>query len=104
MAEPSVNRMCRRYALIGPKGRLLSLAAGLLSLALLTVPDTEKADCGNIADRYGVAVGRVIDAVRAYEKCVSSSDKRDDCAAQMQALDAAHDAFSDTVADAKTCQ
>lgn len=104
MAEPSVNRMCRHRAWFRPRSRLHDLAAGLLAFALLTVPDTEKADCGNIADRYAVAVGRVIDAVRAYEKCVSSNDKRDDCAAQMQALDAAHDAFSDAVADAKTCR
>jgi hypothetical protein len=76
----------------------------LIVLAILSAPDTDKATCGNIADRYGIAVARVTRAMRGYAKCVATSDKRDDCAAEMQALDEAHDNFVDAVADAKTCQ
>ena len=73
-------------------------------LALLSPPDASNADCGMIANRYTLAVSRVIDALRRYEKCVSASNTRDDCAAEMEALDNAHDAFADAVAEAKTCR
>jgi hypothetical protein len=86
------------------KCRLHSLSAGLVALALLAAPDADKADCSHLADRRTAAVAKVIDALRGYEKCVSSGDKRDDCAAEMQALDTAHDDFADVVDDAKTCQ
>jgi hypothetical protein len=46
----------------------------------------------------------VVDAMQNYAKCVSASDKRDDCAAEMQALDNAHDDFAEAVADARSCQ
>jgi hypothetical protein len=88
----------------GGKSRLHSLSAGLLALALLVAPDADKAECGNLADRYTTAVAEVVDALRVYAKCVAASDKRDDCAAQIQALDDAHDDFADAVADAKACQ
>jgi hypothetical protein len=88
----------------GGKSRLHTLSAGLVALALLVAPDTDKADCGAIANRYTAAVGRVVDAMQNYAKCVSASDKRDDCAAEMQALDNAHDDFAEAVADAKSCQ
>ncbi len=85
-----------------------NLSAGVIALALLAAPNTELADCGNAADRYTAAVTKVIGALRSYESCVSSSAerdaRRDDCAAEMQALDDAHDNFADAVADAKTCQ
>ena len=85
-----------------------SLSAGVIALALLAAPNTELADCGNAADRTTAAAAKVIGALRTYESCVSSSAKRDakedDCAAEMQALDDAHDNFADAVADAKTCQ
>lgn len=109
MAEPSVNRM--RDAVAGCRGArtgmnrpLRTLAAPLIVLALLSAPNADKADCGNSADRYAMAVARVIDALHGYEKCVAASRKHDDCAAEMQALDNAHDNFADAVADAKTCQ
>jgi len=47
---------------------------------------------------------RVIEALHRYEKCVAASNARDDCAAEMEALDSAHDGFADAVADAKTCR
>jgi hypothetical protein len=105
MPGPSVNRMvpfCPTRA--GGKSRLHTLSAGLVALALLVAPDADKADCGNIANRYTAAVARVVDAMQSYAKCVSASDKRDDCAAEMLALDNAHDDFAEAVADAKSCQ
>lgn len=112
MLEPSVNRpvsFASRLPLVSTimaavTSRLHSLSAGLIAFALLAAPNTERADCGNAADRYATAVARVVDALRSYAKCVSSSDKRDECAAEMQALDDAHDDFADAVADARACQ
>jgi len=81
-------------------------------LALLVAPNTERADCGNAADRTDAAVAKVMGALRAYATCVSSNAKRgtkgeakgNDCAAEIQALDNAHDDFADAVADAKGCR
>ena len=81
-----------------------NFSAGLVVLALLVAPDADKTDCGTIANRYTAAVARVVDAVQDYVKCVAASDKRDDCAAEMLALDNAHDDFAEAVSDAKSCQ
>lgn len=78
--------------------------AALAVLALLTAPNTQLADCGNVADRYTAAVAGVVTALRAYEKCVAHSNERDDCAAEMEALDNAHDDFAQAVADTKDCR
>jgi hypothetical protein len=83
---------------------LHTFAAGLVALALLVAPDSDKADCGRVPDRYTAAIARVVDALQGYAKCVAASDKRDDCAAEMQTLDNAHDDFAEVVADAKSCQ
>jgi len=105
MPGPSVNRMVRFCPIpAGGKARLHTLSAGLVALALLIAPDADKADCSTVANRYTPAVGRVVDAVQNYAKCVAASDKRDDCAAEMLALDNAHDDFAEAVADAKSCQ
>jgi len=84
--------------------RLHSLSTGLVAVALLVAPNADKADCGHLADRYTAAAAKVIEALRDYEKCVSSGDRHDDCAAAMQALDTAHDDFADAVDDVKTCK
>ena len=81
-----------------------SFFASLVALALLAAPDTDKADCSHVADRYTAAAAKVVDALHLYEKCVAASDKRDDCAAEIQALDTAHDDFADAVDDAKACE
>ena len=81
-----------------------TLSAGLVALALLVAPDADKADCGADANRYTAAVARVVDTLQSYAKCVAASDKRGDCAAEMQALDNAHDDFAEAVADAKSCR
>jgi len=84
--------------------RLHSMFLGLAALALLAAPNTDLADCGNAADHYAATVTAVVNALRSYEKCIARSDQKDDCAAQMQALDNAHDNFADAVADAKGCK
>ncbi len=83
---------------------LSSLFAGAVVLALLTAPNANIADCGHAADTYTAAVAKVLGAVRRYETCISASAMRDACAAEMQALDDAHDNFADAVANAKGCQ
>ncbi len=104
MVEPSVNGVCRNRPSAGAERRRQDLAGGFLALALLGVPDVDSADCGHIADRYTAAVVRVAAALRGYARCVATSNQRDDCAAEMRALDAAHDNFADAVADAKDCR
>ena len=83
---------------------LFSLPAAMVVLAVLAAPNLDNADCGSVADRYTGAVSHVADALAAYQRCVSHSNQREDCAAEMQALDDAHDAFADAVADAKECR
>jgi hypothetical protein len=83
---------------------LHTLSTGLLALALLAAPNADKADCSAVGDRYTATVARVVEALHNYAKCVAASNKREDCAAEMQTLDDAHDKFEDAVADAKACQ
>jgi len=83
---------------------LSSVSAALLLLAVFTAPNTDLADCGNLADRYNAAVAKVVEALRHYEKCIATSNERSDCEAEMQALDNAHDDFTDAVDDAKDCR
>jgi hypothetical protein len=75
-----------------------------MMLAVLTAPNADTVDCGGINDRYTANVAKLTDTLHAYEKCIAASDKRNDCAAEIQALDAAHDDFADAVADAIACQ
>jgi hypothetical protein len=81
-----------------------SIHASLLALAILAVPNPERIDCSTVGARYVGAVAKVVETLRIYEKCVVSSEKRTDCAEEMQALDTAHDDFADVVDDAKACQ
>jgi hypothetical protein len=83
---------------------LSSLLAGGIALALLTAPNASIADCGHAADSYAAAAAKVLDAVRTYGKCVAASAMRDDCAAEMQALDDAHDNFVEALGNAKGCR
>jgi hypothetical protein len=81
-----------------------SIHASLLALAVLAAPNPERIDCSTVGARYAGAVAKVMENLRVYEKCVASSEKRMDCAEEMQALDTAHDDFADLVDDAKACQ
>jgi hypothetical protein len=71
----------------------------LLALALGSAVDTDADACRKAADRYEIAVAEVVDAVRAYEKCVSASRARDACAAEFEDLDLAQDRFETAVSD-----
>ena len=73
--------------------------SGLVVALTLTSPPIADRDCRIAAERREAAVDQVIDALRAYEKCVLSSQKRDDCAGQLDELDSAHDEFADSVAE-----
>ncbi len=81
-----------------------SIHASLLALAVLAAPSPERIDCSTIGARYAGVVAKLMETLRTYEKCVASSEKRTDCAEEMQALDTAHDDFADIVDDAKDCQ
>jgi hypothetical protein len=81
-----------------------SIHASLIALAVLAAPSPDRTDCSTVGARYAAVVAKVIETLHSYEKCVASSEKRTDCAAEMQALDSAHDDFADAVDDAKECQ
>jgi len=79
--------------------------ASLFALAILAAPPSPgRVDCSTIGPRYDAAIARVMEALRTYEKCVASSERRTDCADEIQALGTAHDNFADTIDDAKECQ
>jgi hypothetical protein len=78
---------------------LLHALSGVMAALTLTSPPISDRDCRAAAERREAAVSEVIDAVRAYEKCVLSSQKRDDCASQLDELDSAHDEFADEVSE-----
>ena len=81
-----------------------SIHASLIALAILAAPSPERVDCSAVEERYAGAVAKVMSTLRVYEKCVAASEKRTDCADEMQALDSAHDDFVDVVEDAKDCR
>jgi hypothetical protein len=80
-----------------------SVLASFVALALVTAPDAKAADCASAANRHTAAAAKVIEALRVFEKCVASGDKRNDCSDEFEALDTAHDDFVDAVDDLKTC-
>ena len=83
---------------------MLSLSGIAVALALFVAPNTDRADCTNAAGRYSAAANLVLEALRAYGKCIGTSAGSTDCASQMRALDDAHDTFADAVAAMKACQ
>ncbi|HEX3862944.1 MAG TPA: hypothetical protein VHY35_14745 [Stellaceae bacterium] len=80
------------------------LSLSLVTVALLTAGEPDKSDCSAANQQYTATVNKVIEAARAYEKCVSAGDKHSDCSTEMQALDSSHDDFADAVADLKDCK
>lgn len=80
-----------------------SVVAGFVALALIAAPNAKRADCANAAHRYTVAVAKVMEALRSFEKCVASGDKRNDCTDEFEALDGAHDDLVEAVEDLKSC-
>jgi hypothetical protein len=83
------------------KIRLHALSGVIVALTLTSPPIADR-DCWAASERREAAVSEVIDAIRAYEKCILASQKRDDCASQLDELDSAHDEFADEVSEYPT--
>jgi len=73
--------------------------SGMMVALTLTSPPISDRDCRAASERREHAVSEVIDALRAYEKCILLGQKRDDCAGQLDELDSAHDEFADVVSE-----
>jgi len=80
------------------KIRSPAFAATVVALTLTSPPVTER-DCRAASERRETAVSEVINALRAYEKCILSGQNRDDCAGQMDELNSAHDEFADAISE-----
>ena len=78
----------------------LHAAAALVAVvAVASPPQTEPTDCAGATEHYKETVEAVTAALHKYEACVSGSNAHDHCAAEMQAVDSAHDDFDDTITD-----
>jgi hypothetical protein len=82
---------------------LLYIAVSLVAIALMAAPNVKEADCTGAANRYKLAVVKVAEAIRTFEKCVASGDKRNDCTEEFDALDSAHDDFVEAIESLKAC-
>jgi hypothetical protein len=69
----------------------------MIALTATSPPITDR-DCRAASERREAAVSLVSDALRAYQKCVVSGQRRDDCSRQFDELDSAQDEFADAVA------
>jgi hypothetical protein len=78
---------------------LTAAAASLITLAVIVVPAADNNDCRTATTQFDESVAKLTAALRTYEDCVNNSKGRNDCAAEMKALDDAHDDFEDAVAD-----
>jgi len=76
-------------------------AAAMMTLALVSPPATGAGDCNSAGDSFKATLAKVMEALRTYEQCISESKGKDKCAAEMQALDDAHEDFEDAVNDYK---
>jgi hypothetical protein len=63
-----------------------------------STPGAGSEECRRAATDFDETVADVREAVRTYEKCVSASHGRNNCSAEIQALDDSHDDFEDAVA------
>jgi hypothetical protein len=82
----------------GMKFQLHALS-GLVVALTLTSPPIADRTCRAASERRDAAVSGVIDSLRAYEQCLLSGQKRDDCSHQMDELDSADDEFADAVSE-----
>ena len=80
------------------KIRSPAFAATVVALTLTSPPVTER-DCRAASERRETAVSEVINALRAYEKCILAGQNRDECAGQFDELESAHDEFADAVSE-----
>ena len=76
-------------------------ATALFTLALVSPPGTGVLNCASANDTFKAAMTKVVEALRAYEQCIAASKGKEKCAAEMQALDDAHDDLEDAVDDLK---
>ena len=76
-------------------------APALILIAAVVSPPTDTSDCNSAGQEYGKAVASATAALRKYEDCISASHGRSDCAAEIEALDNAHDDFADAVDEFK---
>ena len=83
------------------RARLHMAAGWIATLAVVTPPQTEPSDCAGAPEHYKQTVDAVTEALKKYESCVSASNAKDRCAAEIQALDDAHDDFEDAVGEFK---
>jgi hypothetical protein len=76
----------------------LSAFSGIMIALTVTSPPITDRDCRAASERREGAVSQVVDALRAYQRCILSGQKRDDCSSQIDELDSAQDEFADAVA------
>ena len=76
-------------------------ATAFFTLALVSPPGTGVVNCANANDTFQTAMAKVVEALHAYEQCIAASKGKDKCAAEIQALDDAHDNLEDAVDDYK---
>lgn len=79
----------------------LSASAAVVILALVSPPATGIADCQSAGDAFQSVLAKVVNALRGYEQCIASSNGKDKCTAEMQAVDDAQDDFEDAVDEYK---
>jgi hypothetical protein len=86
------------------KASLHAAAAVIAVLAVASPPQTEPSDCAGATAHYKETLEAVTVVLHKYEACLSASNGHDHCAAEIQALDNAHDDFDDAVSDSeKAC-
>jgi hypothetical protein len=86
------------------RANLHAAAAVIAVLAVASPPQTEPSDCAGATEHYKQTLEAVMASLHKYEACLSASNAHDHCAAEIQALDNAHDDFDDAVSDSeKAC-
>jgi hypothetical protein len=78
---------------------LTPAAASLIALAVIVVPTADDSDCRNVTKQYDEAVTKLTATLHDYENCVNNSHGRNGCAAEIKAVDDAHDDFEEAVED-----
>lgn len=79
----------------------LSASAAVVILALVSPPATGIADCQSAGDAFQAVLAKVVNALRGYEQCIASSNGKNKCTTEMQAVDDAQDDFEDAVDEYK---
>jgi hypothetical protein len=80
------------------KFRLHAFSGAMVALTV-TSPSIADRDCRAASERRERAVSEAIEALRAYQKCILSDQKQDDCSNEIDELDSAQDEFADAVSE-----